>query len=686
MSGMSRLSLRFLAACLASAGAAGAQPAAEAPPVKLAEVVVAPSRFGVTEERVTVTAALTSAELETLPQIGDDLYRSIARLPGLAVDDFSARFWVRGAPNREVLARFDGVELTEPFHLKDIDGALSIVDPQVISRLDLATGGLPVDQGNRLAGALTLESKVPAKRLVALGLSLSGVGAMGQGRTADGKGAWLAAARRGYPDLALRAAGRDDEIDPRYYDAYAKFEYRIAPAHTVSVHALHAGDALRYRRTNDPDLDSAYASSYLWLRWRAELPGGPTGETVLSVSRLEWERTGGGRNDGFPFALRDDRRLDAAALRQEWTWPLAERALVRAGFEAKTGEMRYDYTLARQQTIVAGGRQVTVPIAARTNLRPEGDYAAAFVAGRVRVLPVLVLEPGLRYDRQDFTRDKDWSPRINAVLNLGRTTLRAAWGAYAQAQGLHELAVPDGETVYRRSEQAEQKVLGFERPLGGGLALRVEGYERTSWRLRPRWENLDNGYDLFPEVQDDRARLAPSRGRARGVEVLVSGRPGGKLTWNASYAWSKTEERLGARWVPRARDQTHTLHGTATYAPNPRWQFSAAFQYHTGWPTTDVVYSLAPLTNGRRVLVSANGVPYNLALPDYHRLDLRATRRFVLKRGELRCFLDLYNVYDRTNYVGYLHRISINGTEIRDRREPRDQLPFLPSVGLAWEF
>ena len=112
------------------------------PPVKLAEFVVAPSRFGVADIATTVAASLTASELEVLPQVGDDLFRSIARLPGLAADDVSAQFWVRGAPHSEVLARLDGVDLLEPFHLKDVDGALSIVDPAIIRWLDLSTGGV----------------------------------------------------------------------------------------------------------------------------------------------------------------------------------------------------------------------------------------------------------------------------------------------------------------------------------------------------------------------------------------------------------------------------------------------------------------------------------------------------------------------------------------------------------------
>lgn len=131
---------RLFVACLGClALAVHGQTVAELP-VKLAEFIVTPSQFGVADQRSASTASLSSTELDTLPQVGDDLFRSIARLPGLATNDFTASFWVRGAPNSQVLARLDGVQLIEPFHLKDIDGALSIIDPRSISRLDLIMG------------------------------------------------------------------------------------------------------------------------------------------------------------------------------------------------------------------------------------------------------------------------------------------------------------------------------------------------------------------------------------------------------------------------------------------------------------------------------------------------------------------------------------------------------------------
>lgn len=679
--------MRIIPACIASGIIAAALGAAEAEvPLKLAEFVVTPSRFGVAEEKAAVTATLTSRELETLPQVGDDLYRSISRLPGLAADDFSAQFWVRGAPHRELRGRLDGLDLIEPFHLKDVDGALSLVDPQTISRLELSTGGFGVETGDRLAGVMTMETKTPASAQTRLGLSLTGVGAMNQGVADGGKARWLVAARRGYPDIALKVANRDQDVTPRYYDVTGKVEYQVAPGQTLSLHALHGGDTFKYTRKNDPSLRSSYDNDYLWARWRAQANPRLSGETVISGGWLTWNRSGGGAMDGYPFSLRDDRSLDVFSGRAEWNYTLNDEVILRTGVEASSASANYDYALSRAQTVVTAGKQVAQSTTINTRLSPDGSTFGAFVSARALATPTFVVEPGLRFDARDATSDREVNPRLNVAWTLGRGTLRAAWGLYSQRQGLHELHVADGETRLGRTERAEHKIIGYEHPLTRQVSLRIEAYERNSWRLRPRWENVDNGYDLFPEAQPDRVMIAPKEGRARGVEMLLSSRGQRALTWNVSYALARAEERLATGWIRRAREQRHTIYADVTYVPNPRWQFSAAWQYHTGWPTTNVEYSLATLTAGRRVLVSANGPLYGLSLPDYHRLDLRATRRFALRRGELRVFVDVFNAYNRTNYVGYIHNVSVSGTTITETRKPRDQLPLLPSAGVAWEF
>ena len=91
-------------------------------------VIVTPGYVGVMQPSIANAHALTRQQIETVPQLGEDVYRTIGRLPGVATDDFSANFNVRGEPSQSLYVTLDGVPLVEPFHLRDIGNALSIVD------------------------------------------------------------------------------------------------------------------------------------------------------------------------------------------------------------------------------------------------------------------------------------------------------------------------------------------------------------------------------------------------------------------------------------------------------------------------------------------------------------------------------------------------------------------------------
>ena len=55
--------------------------------------------------------------------------------------------------------------------------------------------------------------------------------------------------------------------------------------------------------------------------------------------------------------------------------------------------------------------------------------------------------------------------------------------------------------------------------------------------------NASPSIDVFPEIMYDRVHVAPTSGRARGLELSLSQDGGEHVDWAASYALASATER-----------------------------------------------------------------------------------------------------------------------------------------------
>jgi hypothetical protein len=131
-----------------------------------------------------------------------------------------------------------------------------------------------------------------------------------------------------------------------------------------------------------------------------------------------------------------------------------------------------------------------------------------------------------------------------------------------------------------------------------------------------------------------------TRSLARGIELLARRDVGGRFAWSASYALARADDEIDAAWVPRPRDQRHTVRLELAYRPTPSWSLSWAWQYHSGWPSSRQDFEVMTAVDGSHLQsdIWADQPRTAASLPPTRRQDLQALRRRQRPtRGVFRC-------------------------------------------------
>ncbi len=662
----------------------------------LEHMTVVPSRVSLLDDDPAPEVLWTRDEVNRLPHLSDDLFRAISRLSGVASSDFSADFHIRGGERSEVLVLIDGLRVYDPFHLKDFQNVFSIFDSNATGSVEMTSGGFTADYGDRMSGVIEISSVVPSDRRTMLGVSFEKLHFLSQGRFHGGESEWLVSARRGYLDLLLDTVSTEDndiDVDPKYLDLFAKVRRRVGRSGLLSFNVLAAADDVTFRSDeDDDDLTSSWSDAYAWLTYDSSW-GDWSQSTVLSYGNLERERDGqSGSNLSDPFfggsqrddrtVVRDVRDTRVAQLRHDWRWNGSDRHYLRAGVELRSLEAEYNYDFFNQVSDPLFTDEVLIETR-NIDLDLSGETYGLFVSDRIRLGERFALELGARWDRQTYADDSQWSPRVNFVAELTpRTTIRASWGDYWQSQGIQELQVADGIDTFHTAQLNRQTTLALDHQIGSRYRLSAQAYAKRLRDPRPRFENLFDNFDIFPEGQSDRVRVAPERGRSRGLELLLE-RRSPRVDWWVSYALSEAEDQIDGIWQPRSWDQRHAVSYSLNLRPAQNWNLNFTGLHHSGWPATDVELVTEPGILPRLVPGPRNATTYS----DYHRIDARISRTFPLRKGDLKLFFEVTNLLDRDNDRSVSDfEISLNDGRLQIEREFENWFPRLPSFGVSWTF
>jgi len=722
-----------------------------------------PKRF---EEKVEVVAEGTGsgdapaelpvrpAEVMAVAGAADNVFRALQTLPGVAATaEFDSRLSVRGGSPDENLTIMDGVEIHNPYRLF---GLTSAFNPETVRSFDLYAGAFSVSHGDRLSSLLVVENRAgtDAGRLRgASALSLTDANVVLEGRLPKAtRGSWLVTARRTYYDLvANRIVGTDL---PAFGDVQARADWHVgATGHLTFVGLLsreatdaffegdRAGEQGQFVTSTKNDLAS--------LSLRTMLGRKVVSRTIASFYRNREDlgadatfradaRRSNAPDDAIGFRDADvqfDRLLGVRdlALRQELLVSAGRHGL-EGGFEAHGLRTATSWRIAGDRNPnAANGSSVQGGAGLPDELDSAVDSArlGAWLQDRWDATDALSLEGGLRLDWSGVNRRGTLSPRLALTYRIDAfTRVRAGGGLFTQSPGYEKLIQGDyfvdltgGLGRSLAYERATHAVLGLERDLGGGAAVRVEGYwkgfrDLVVGRLETEEERAARvaRYD-FPEelrssvpaeAQITSMPVNGASGRAWGVEVLLQKRPapGTRLSGWASYAYSSTRRDEYGRSLPFDYDRPHAATLVGAWRFGAKWDLAATLRAYTGFPRTPVLglrvaadetadgrYVPALDAEGRFVYETTLGGVSSLnsaRLPAFARLDLRLSWKPRGAAGRWMIYLDVINATNRKNAGQIAASLAYDPASALDQprlvEERAAAIPFLPSFGVRFRF
>lgn len=351
----------------------------------------------------------------------------------------------------------------------------------------------------------------------------------------------------------------------------------------------------------------------------------------------------------------------------------------------------------------------------------------------------LFIQPSLRLDYYDILDKVYLAPRISFSYGLDEiTTLRAVFGLYYQSPGYEKIVdqgvlfdFADKYTKQLSAESATHSVLSIERWLSSEWSLRLEGYYKGfdnlikqkqvqgsryfTEKIPGRDPRYLSGWTRPITVLGDSITQVPindSYGESYGLEFFLSKRnimnESRFSGWIAySLAWAdrfEDNEKLPFRF-----DQRHTVNIVLNYQLNSwldlgvRWQYGSGFPFSEpigikpriiladndldGKPETPVISTRKKAGNPSELEVIydidfANN-KLNARKPTYHRLDLRLTALAHFWNLDWSFYLDVINVYNRSNVIAYDYYVT---DEITLGSEPTTMFPIVPTLGLSVRF
>lgn len=660
---------------------------------ELAIVEVSGKREAVRLESNVSVEKITSKDIQQVPSIGGqaDLAQYIQVLPGVVFSgDQGGQLYIRGGSAIQNRVLLDGMVVYNPFHSI---GLFSVFETDIIRNADVYTGGFDARYGGVLSSVLDITTKDGNKKNTSGKISLStfGAGLLLEGPIIKNNEkrryslSYILNAKNSYLSQTSTSiySYMDKELPYDFLDIYGKLTLATDNGSKVNFFGLNFTDKVnQYEAIADFNWrNTAFGANFLLL------PGSGSSlvEGVVAYSDYTMKMT------------------ETSSANEQ----MSNIGGFNIGMAVTNffGENRLKYGLNML------GNTTKTSFSASDTIT---DYSTEFAAYAVfrGVAGRFVYEPSFRVSYYASVASLIPEPRLSLKLNVSDNfRLKAAGGIYSQvfmdtksdrdivnlftgyltvSPDLNIVTSYKGEAISSYVQKSDHIIFGMEYDVLKNLSLNFELYYKTMSRTASA--NKDRMYPDDKEHNDKpeylRKEYIVEDGKAYGGDLSLKYDDGRLYVW-AIYSLGKVTKTNEVQTYAPHYDRRHNINLLVNYQFGMDRSFELSFRwnYGSGFPYTPTASMMEQLDfsggintdyiNQNGTLTTIYGDLNSHRLPDYHRFDISAKKRFEIgKRSILEINLSITNVYNRNNLF-YYNRIT---------SERVDQLPIMPSLGLNFSF
>lgn len=685
-------------------------------------LVVVSSPFAKTLESPVSLRSIGTAEIERTPGGNRDISRTLQSLPGVASPpSFRNDIIIRGGAPNENRFFLDGIEIPNINHFAtqgSSGGPVGLLNVNYIREVDFYSGAFPATRGNALSSVFDFKMKDGnTDRFVTTGT----IGSSDVGLTFDGplgkNTTFILSARRSYLQFLFQALGLP--FLPTYNDFQFKTKTKFGTKGELTVLGLGAIDQFKLNLEQDDTESNRYILEVLPVQEQWNYMSGATYKHFLSNGSLFFALSRNMLNNTATKYFNNDEsspaNLNLKYKSQESENKFRfEHAIYSKGwkFTYGTGVELVRYTSETFQKLSTPAGIVTVNFDSKLVFM---KYALFAQASKRLLEERLTLSLGLRTDFTDYSEKmlnpiNQLSPRFSASYTLNeKWAVNINAGRYFQLPAYTVLGFQNnaGELVNKTNGvsyiRADHFVAGLEYAPWNNARITIEGFYKV--------------YANYPFVLSDSVNLANlgadfgvigntavssiGEGRTYGGELLIQQKLYKGFYGIVAYTFVRSEftTKTGS-FAPSAWDNGHIVTLTAGKKFKKGWELGARWRFQGGAPYTPYDLQRSSLINVWNVtgqgLFDFNRINTQ-RLGAAHQLDIRADKKWFLKKFSINLYVDIQNIYNfkQTLQPTLVLQRDADGNPLIDPNNPNAyQTKFLentngllqPTIGLIIEF